>query len=60
MRGYMYLDPHTSKAKVRLIRQVNNPCGFYMQLIGALFMYISSPGFIAVAVAATYCLNLNN
>jgi hypothetical protein len=28
---YMYLDPHTIKAKRRLTIQVNNPCGFYMQ-----------------------------
>ncbi len=31
MWGYMYLDPHTIKAKRRLTIPVNNPCGFYMQ-----------------------------
>ncbi len=33
MWGYMYLDPHTIKAKRRLNIQVNNPCGFNMQAL---------------------------
>jgi hypothetical protein len=48
----LVLDPHTSKAKVRLTIQINNPCRFYMQTNWPA-IYISSPGFIAVAIAAT-------